>query len=545
MEQKYIHGIDLGTTNSCIAFVNENGMAEVVRDRNTNLNIVPSVVRYADDGEVALVGKGAKDTSPAYPNHTVSFAKRYIGQTGSMEYGEYKDKSVNPIDVSAEVLKKLAANASAAEEGADVIDVVITVPAYFNDVEKNATIEAGKRAGLNVIDLVEEPTAAALYYGGQSDRHETVLVYDLGGGTFDITAMKIDGTTYDILTTEGERLLGGGDWDRVLKELIVEKFKDETGTDLTEESDLAEVELKAEETKKQLTEMDAADVFLRVAGENAMFQVTKEEFDQRTSFLLDKTIDLTRKVYDKISGSNKVDKILLVGGSSRMRQVEERLSKEFPDVTVVLGDADEAVAKGAALFCLNQIVTKYPVMKDEDDDTTKETGEDEENTKETGEGKDSTVVVTVAGRKITVPKSVKPVNITSRTTKSLGVKILHNNIPAIMTLLAKDTQIPCSVVNEEVSLLYDNQEGFDLRIYQKPGDDEFYPADEEDTDDEEGFIGHVYVPLHTPNKSTDCAHVELQVREDGLIHAVGGLKGYPDEYVEVNIEKPSGLFESK
>ncbi|MDD5873928.1 MAG: Hsp70 family protein [Clostridia bacterium] len=351
-----IAGVDLGTTYSCIACMDDMGRPEVIWNRELTLT-TPSVVRFKP-GEAPVVGATAKETSFIYPEYTIEFVKSRIGREESFEYGPEDNRlTTTPADVSAEILKKVVSDAEE-YSNSEIKDVVITVPTYFGIKEKEETKRAGEKAGLNVIGIVEEPTAAAFYYGIQkSSENETICIFDLGGATFDITAMKINNNdkVIEVLTTDGNHDLGGKNWDEALINLVKRKFEEETGCD-GDYDDETEQDLiiKCEKIKVQLTSSDSAEICVRngVYGDyKAVIKVTREEFDAATVTLLDNAIELTKAVFERTKYYGEdITKILLVGGSTYMPQVRERLEKEFADIAIEINEPDKAVAKGACLY---------------------------------------------------------------------------------------------------------------------------------------------------------------------------------------------------
>ena len=216
---KYVFGIDLGTTYSCIARVDETGRAEVIKNLEGE-NVTPSVVAFEDDS--VIVGSDAKDESSIKPETTVMLVKSYMGKKTSMI--DYNGEPKMPEEISSYILKKLARDTSE-QLGVEVKDVVITCPAYFGTAERTATKNAGKIAGLNVLEIISEPTAAAIYYGCTRKLEEkTVLVYDLGGGTFDVTVMRISADKIEVICSDGDHDLGGKNWDEILMVYLLNQF---------------------------------------------------------------------------------------------------------------------------------------------------------------------------------------------------------------------------------------------------------------------------------------------------------------------------------
>jgi molecular chaperone DnaK len=306
----------------------------------------PSVVLF-DNGE-ALVGQQAKLQRVAFHDDVVEFVKRQMGSESWRFYPSIGE-SYTPEGVSAIILRKLATDAGAVL-GESVTDVVITVPAYFNDSQRKATKDAGEIAGLNVLSIINEPTAAAVSFGVEHDFSGTVLVYDLGGGTFDVTLLRAQGGDFEIIHTDGDKNLGGFDFDNAIIQWIREEFARQTGESI--EGDVQEAELRdrAEQAKHRLTQSESAPIFVSAAGRNEKLILTRRQFEDITGSLLARTEML---VEDVVNGArisfDQVDKVLLVGGSTRMPMVSmmlERLTGQKPDQSV---HPDEAVAKGAAV----------------------------------------------------------------------------------------------------------------------------------------------------------------------------------------------------
>lgn len=347
---KYIFGIDLGTTNTCIAYVDESGRANVVHNLEGD-STTPSVVYFSDPGSVT-VGRVAKETALVMePSRTASLVKTLIGRTNfaiSCDGYEY-----SPEAVSAEILRKIARDAAELTR-TEVKDVVITCPAYFGTAEREATKAAGEIAGLNVMEIISEPTAAAMYYGCIKESGErTVLVYDLGGGTFDVTVMRIADGRIEEICKDGNHQLGGIHWDDALMLYLVGEFCAETGFD-GELDDHAQqdLRLKAERAKEQLTSMEEVPVFLDVGGHRARINVSRALFDDITAGLLNESVEITDRVVALAQEKgSRIDEIILVGGSSRMPQVRQTLHSRY-GLEPRLMDPDMAVAKGAAIYAL-------------------------------------------------------------------------------------------------------------------------------------------------------------------------------------------------
>ncbi len=351
---KRVYGIDLGTTYSAIAYVDEHGKPVIVPNQESE-RITPSVVLF--DGESIIVGNTAKEAAKVEPHRVVSRVKQHMGDPQFVF--EYEGQAFSPEDISSFILRKVVGDAELALGGEEKItDVVITCPAYFGTEEREATANAGRLAGLNVRSILNEPTAAAIAYGLEQGEDQTVLVYDLGGGTFDITMIEIKDRLIRVICTGGDHRLGGALWDEGVVMHLAESFKGQTG----EESDplddaevLNDLFLQAERGKKTLTQRDKAPFRVTHAGHQARVELEREKFEEITKHLLDRTVELTRDMLKDAEekGYTKFDKIILVGGATRMPQVRNRLVAEF-GMEPESYDPDEAVAKGAALFGLKE-----------------------------------------------------------------------------------------------------------------------------------------------------------------------------------------------
>jgi len=344
-----IIGIDLGTTNSCVAVL-EGGEAKVIPNPEGN-RTTPSVVAFKN-GE-RQVGEVAKRQSITNPN-TVMSVKRHMGTDFKVEI---EGKDYTPQEVSAIILQYLK---SYAEEylGETVSKAVITVPAYFNDAERQATKDAGKIAGLEVERIINEPTAAALAYGmDKTDEDQTILVYDLGGGTFDVSILELGDGVFEVKSTAGDNRLGGDDFDQVIIDYLVEQFKKENGIDLSKDK-MAAQRLKdaAEKAKKDLSGVTSTQISLPfiTAGEagplHLEVSLTRAKFDELSAHLVERTMGPTRQALkDAGLSSSEIDKVILVGGSTRIPAVQEAIKKETGKDPHKGVNPDEVVAMGAAI----------------------------------------------------------------------------------------------------------------------------------------------------------------------------------------------------
>ena len=345
-------GIDLGTTNSVVAVL--EGGDPVVIANSEGSRTTPSVVAFAKNGEV-LVGQSAKNQAVTNVDRTIRSVKRHMGEDWTVDID---DKKYTPQEISARTLMKLKRDAEA-YLGDEVTDAVITVPAYFEDAQRQATKEAGQIAGLNVLRIVNEPTAAALAYGlEKADKEQTSLVFELGGGTFDVSLLEIGDGVVEVLATAGDNELGGDDWDQRIVDWLVDKFKAQNGIDLTKDKmALQRLREAAEKAKIELSSQQQSSINLPYitvdAEKNPLFldeTLTRTEFQKITSDLLDRTkAPFHQVIKDAGMSVGDIDQVVLVGGSTRMPAVAD-LVKELSGKDANKGvNPDEVVAVGAAL----------------------------------------------------------------------------------------------------------------------------------------------------------------------------------------------------
>ena len=344
-------GIDLGTTNSVVA-VMEGGEPTVITNPEGS-RLTPSVVGFTKDGE-RLIGQLAKRQAVSNPDRTIASIKRHMGE---VDYKVNIDgKSYTPPEISAMILQKLKGDAEK-YLGETVTQAVITVPAYFNDSQRQATKDAGKIAGLDVLRIVNEPTAAALAYGLDKGENGTILVFDLGGGTFDVSILNLDDGMFQVVATNGNTHLGGDDFDNAVMNWMVEEFKKSNGIDLSQDK-MAAQRLKeaAEKAKIELSSMTSTNINLPFITADATgpkhldLTLTRAKFDELTADLVEATVEPTRKAMaDAGLSASEIDKIILVGGSSRIPAVQEAIRKYFGKEPSHGVNPDECVAVGAAI----------------------------------------------------------------------------------------------------------------------------------------------------------------------------------------------------
>ena len=345
-----IIGIDLGTTNSCVA-VYEGGEPVVIANAE-GARTTPSVVAFSKTGE-RMVGQVAKRQAITNPDRTIISIKRDMGNDKKVAID---DKNYTPQEISAMILQKLKADAEA-YLGQTVTEAVITVPAYFSDAQRQATKDAGKIAGLDVKRIINEPTAAALAYGVDKEQAQKILVFDLGGGTFDVSLLDIEDGVIEVLATAGNNRLGGDDFDERVMNYMADEFKKTEGIDLrNDKMALQRLREAAEKAKIELSGMTSTNINLPFITADATgpkhfdMTLTRAKFDELTADLVEKTMGPTKQVLsDSGLSASQIDKVLLVGGSSRIPAVQEAV-KNFTGKEPFKGiNPDECVAIGAAI----------------------------------------------------------------------------------------------------------------------------------------------------------------------------------------------------
>src|SRR5579863_3013643 len=367
-----IVGIDLGTTNSVVA-VMEGGEVKVIANLEGN-RLTPSVVAFTDKGEI-LVGDPAKRQAVTNPRRTIYSIKRFMGRRhsevaseekivpyevvgGASEYVKVKvaDKQFTPPEISAHILRKLK-EAAESYLGHKVNKAVITVPAYFNDAQRQATKDAGQIAGLEVERIINEPTAAALAYGLQKKKEEKIIVFDLGGGTFDVSVLEVGDDVVEVLSTNGDTHLGGDDFDEELINFIADRFKKENGIDLRKDAmALQRLREAAEKGKKELSSSQSTDINLPFITADAsgakhlQMTITRAEFERLVDHLIERCREPVNKALaDAKLKPSQIDEVVLVGGSTRIPKVQELVKKMFDKEPHKGVNPDEVVAIGAAI----------------------------------------------------------------------------------------------------------------------------------------------------------------------------------------------------
>lgn len=345
-----IIGIDLGTTNSCVA-VMEGGKPTVISNAE-GMRTTPSIVAFTKNGE-RLVGEAAKRQAVTNPEHTISSIKRHMGTDYKLKIDR---KKYTPQEISAMILQKLKTDAQN-YLGDTVTEAVITVPAYFNDAERQATKDAGRIAGLTVKRIINEPTAAALAYGLDNEYHQKIMVYDLGGGTFDVSIIEIGEGVVEVLSTSGDKKLGGDDFDERIANYLVKEFKSREGIDLSKDkAAMQRIREEAEKAKKELSSSTSVNINLpfismdRNGGKHLDITLTRAKFEELIYDIIERTaIPVQTALKDAGLSSAEISKVLLVGGSTRVPAVQNKvlqLTGKMPGKSL---NPDECVAIGACI----------------------------------------------------------------------------------------------------------------------------------------------------------------------------------------------------
>ena len=521
-----IIGIDLGTTNSCVAIM-EGGNVTIIPN-SEGARTTPSVVNIKDNGEV-VVGEIAKRQAVTNPTSTVSSIKTHMGSDYKVEiFG----KKYTPQEISAKILQKLKKDAEA-YLGEEVKEAVITVPAYFTDSQRQATKDAGTIAGLDVKRIINEPTAAALAYGLEKKKEEKVLVFDLGGGTFDVTIMRISSDKIEVICSDGDHDLGGKIWDEALMHYLSEQFIEEIGYEIEfDEYAMQDLRLKSEKIKKQLTSKTQAGDMLEVMGNRKKISITRDKFDEITSTLLNETLKKTEEAIKiaKEKGYKVIDEILLVGGSTRMPQVKKALTERFEETEIKVLEPDEAVAKGAAIHAVNVYVnnqkslTEKDFESDEDVKVTVDGDEKEINAKDYKED------LTFSPEMMSIGGNTREIIIA--TTKSFAIKVENKEgLKRCFNMIIKNEAMPNGIleVPGNFSTLHDNQASVNIEIYENDYMDKYFDVDDDLR------IGNAILELPENLPSGSPIEITLKLNKEGILE-VRGLDKTGNREVNVKME---------
>lgn len=443
-----IYGIDLGTTNSAIA-VMDIDEPKVLKNLDGGES-TPSVVFFtgvsSNGDDETLIGEQAKNAAAAAPENVVQFVKRLMGNKGpAYNFTSPSGMSYTPEMLSALILKKVCQDAQQYNGGEEIKNVVITVPAYFDDARRTATKQAGKIAGLNVLRVINEPTAAAISFGVDTSQEGCVLVYDLGGGTFDVTIMRIHDGSFDVIATGGDSQLGGINFDQKIIALILAKVAEQgIVVDDTDDALMADIREKAEKTKIQLSSVERSRPVFSIGGKPCRIEITREEFERAAEPLMQRTEFLLNDVMNSAGVTwADIDVPLMIGGSTKMPVVKNMLERISGKKISYAVDPDTAVAQGAAIFA-STLSDQDPIL-----------GED------------------APGSQMVPYSSVsKTITISDVTSQSLGVVTLGENRQRVNTVIipnntkipAKCSQIVGTVVDNQTNILVEVTEGNDEEL---------------------------------------------------------------------------------
>ena len=499
MSHKNIIGIDLGTTMSAIAKLNDLGTPEIIPNSDGE-RIMPSVINFSKTS--LLIGEEAKNSAADEPARVVKEFKREMHNAAYRFSVDGKEYAAH--ELSSMILKKLVQDAS--EKIGPIEKVVITVPAYFKESQRNATMEAGKLAGLDVIAIINEPTAAALFYAKESNIQGKGIVYDLGGGTFDITLTQTDGNNIKVLGSEGDSRLGGVDFDKIILDIMQNKYKEQMDGELCSDAESKEeFSLMAEDIKKSLSKKDVVKKKLRGGSGNATVEISRSEFEDKASTMIARTEMLLEQLLDETNtGVKDIDYVLLVGGSTRIPAIRESIKSILGKEPLNAVNVDEVVALGAAIKAGMVMTKTVPEVVSQ--------------SVKSGLGK--LVVQDVANH-------------------SYGVILInpekqqeYNEI-----VIEKNTLLPC-VRKTSGYLLYDGQDGVDCKITQGEGEDPDY------VDIIENF------QLHIPSGAREGEEVtytysydENQIMHCKVVHHLSGSTA--ESSIHVKPGKSSNSFGSE
>ena len=513
-------GIDLGTTNTVVSYYDEVARDGACCPDFEGTNLTPSAVFFEksqddEDGWNHVVGKVAKEIAILHPDRTATRFKRLMGRT--TEAITLENRTFSPQELSAFMLERAVENAESALDR-KIRNVVITVPAYFGDLQRKATLEAGKLAGLNVIDILDEPIAALVHCTTLSDlTDKVVLVIDLGGGTLDLIAARVTQDCIQELEIDGDIGLGGSDWDDALTKYVRETFLSGRSLRVDDEQQLC---LDVEFAKKVLSneKKNNARFVVRSMDGPVEVRITREEFDRCTRFLRDKTETVIRRVKDNLEkkGIEKIDKIILVGGATRMLQIRELIREIWPDLEdpdIIRRNVDEAVACGAASYARMKAAE---IARKEIEAGKAGTGdpfiilEDEERWQKFKE--------TIQHEEIEKVRSVvRPVQRISSRSYGLGVTVedAGGSTQKIYNLIFRGEPLPAEKLGTRFGLSEDNMKRVALRVYENFSDEHYLEQDET------LLIGECVLPISQQLPKGAVIEVSFRLQEDGTLYVYG------------------------
>lgn len=499
-------GIDFGTTYSAMAFVDTDGEAKIIKNAE-GYNTTPSVFAWREtkDGKwEPLVGITAKRQAVTNAENTVESIKRKMGTDYRVKIHE---NEYTPEEISAKILMKLKEDAEK-YFGEEVTDVVVTVPAYFRDGERKATMDAAEIAGLNVKTIINEPNAAAMAFGlDRKPKEGRILVFDLGGGTFDVTALNAVDGNFSVVTNDGERLLGGNDFDARIITYIAEEFKRENDIDLRDNKEAVQrLKDAAEKAKNELSFTKNTNINVPfIVPERALnidMDLTREKFNELTEDLVEKTKDITEQMLER-KGIKKeeIDKIVMVGGCSRIPAIQEALKDIFGGKELIIHEPDEAIAKGAAIQAT--LITEAITLEEE-------------------EVRD---------------KLLDEVGITTTVTShSLGIDAIIDDVPDVFSvIIEKDTKLPAMGYSHIYQTSIDYQTDMDIDVYEG----------ENRTAKKNHFLGTLEVhDIPSKRKGVEKLEIAFDYDENNMLHVAAKVLT-TGKIAETDIKAPSRLSPSE
>ncbi len=516
MSGKRVYGIDLGTTYSCIANVDEHGKPVVLMN-DKGQPTTPSVV-YFESRDNIVVGQDAKDVVKTYPDLCVETVKRVMGDANWER--TIWDQKYRPQEIASHILRKLASDAEKVT-GEKVEDVVITCPAYFGINQKEATKQAGEIAGLNVRYVIPEPTAAALAYGISQEKDEVILVFDLGGGTFDITVIEIKSSQIRVIGTGGDHELGGKDWDDKIVEYLMQKFEETSGTpakELLDDTETYQELLKAaEKCKMSLSNRQTIPETVRFGTDKVKVELSRDSFNEITRPLLERALMLTDQEIANAAkhGYARIDKLLLVGGSTYMPQVMEAIKARYP-YEVLQFDPNQAVAKGAAMFgfkCYLEEKIRIVIAESTGQSVDKidVSTADARVMQEAVEKVAADEVLTLPGVKAIVTKRIA--NVTS---KSFGLVVMSDGRGKVVAnLIQRDDSVPTSKT-EKFGTAADDQMQVDLQCMESELRDQKVAELDACKD-----VGSAVLSFSRPLPKGSPVEITFELSPDGLLRVHG------------------------
>ncbi len=543
MESKQVYGIDLGTTYSCIAVVDDlSGKPYVIPNAEGDVT-TPSVV-YFEVADARVVGKEAKNIAVLEPGSVVEMVKRNMGAPDwrwTFQGQEYPAE-----EISSYILRKVVSDAEA-NLGVRPEDVVITCPAYFGIPQREATAAAGRIAGLNVLEIINEPTAAAISYGLQDDQDQVVLVYDLGGGTFDVSIIEVREGSVSVVATGGDHELGGRDWDEEVVKFVSREWMQQTGSaeDPSASAEtLQELWRRAEDAKRSLSARAETKVQVSHQGQRATVVLTREKFDELTRHLLENTISLTKDAIATAQqfGYADIGKFLLVGGSTRMPQVSERLKQEFGKEPQIL-EPDQSVAKGAAVYGQKLAIgRKISTEIARELGTTPEQAATADVAPEVRERAQQSVADEM-GMRLPALKRLDEMKVTNVVSHSFGVVAVRKTGSGleeyISNLILAQAPLPASRTRQ-YGTVEANQSGVQLRIMEST-------VREDEIDDlaEGSEVGEAILPMAPDLPEGSPIEVTFELNQQGRLHITGKDLAAGGKTVTATIETNRALSEAE